>query len=971
MREGFPSFPVSIRVMNDVDRPIPGATLTLLHDQFGLIETGSVDKDGRWRGRLHGGAWTAIAFGAPQDDPAAETVLRTPRACYLIKGFVAGSAAAVQGAAANVAAETQVEMRADQTARVRMLDAEGRGVVMERLTITPHKIAEALRFADVHARCADAFTLSLEAGMLAGALDLLTNKGAAYDLAAFVRPAEGVVGFLHAANFAGEGELPLVFAPAKMARYIFDPATGFGGGKSIQGRITLLEAERQSFRFETEELLTVYAPPGAVRIDMTYVTRNGDRLAFVPRKIDGKPGLLNDCTPRPPFEMGIFAKVSRGIQIFVAITDGAGQIVAHLGSEGRVKAIKNTGEQLFELPLQAMTFQFPTGLERVNLKEVALEARLRIGTENLRGRPAIEMVQRYTAHGTWAVIPRVLEGNADAFLRMVAKSCEGEKKFLGGPGGPVGMDFEIFLPPGVGGTGGGGVIQLEIGDLLGFVHETDRLPGAYCHELGHNVGVGHDPYMLLAPTGVQEGMYGALGYRMANGAGLQAVFKYLDGRRHEDKGGWELGTELFTGMRLIYGGDVHRKMFEAQNAAEKALVAAGLSSIERIATLYSLATGDNVAWLFRAYGWPVFDFRVNWGRQVALTRGKGVEPLNADVAQIAALRRYWVQEAGSLESEGANPYAGGEGAPPAGGPAAPAAAEPLWQPVTWPTDFIALDQGRPPSAEDRQYRLFSRIVVPGNVIAYMVAASDVALEIRLNGHAIARLDASPQLAQPVHDELMLDKKRAFPVLLMAGENVVEVDALQPPGSKGFILGFCGQDGRPLAVKLRLEGPDLEAPPADEKKLKPEAPVGNGGFEDGASFPAGWIVGPGEPQGGVVPALDAENPAGGARSLRMTVNRPGTGAFMQRVVLEPGAVYKIKARLRADAKFDGDAFVSLFVGEVNSPITRTEPVKQIGPRWIEVQGRFAAAKRRVVYVCCFVKAKAGVVWFDDVELVREK
>jgi hypothetical protein len=965
VREGYPSHAVIVRVLSDVEKPIPRARLTLLHDQFGLLESGWTDDSGYWRGRLLAGAWTAIAFGAPQEDPSGQTVLRTPRAVYLIKGF-------------NAAHGASVEMKADQIAKVRAVDAEGKTVALEKLTITPNKIAEAIRFADVHDRCADMFSFTLEGNVLAGSLDLLTNKGAAYDLTGTVRPGDGIIGFLHAAAFGGEGDLPLVFAPSKMARYVFDPPTGFGGGREIRARLTLLEAERQVLSVEARDLVTIYAPPGAMRLDMTYETRNGDRLAFVPRKIEGKAGVLVDCTPRPPFNLGIFAKVSRGIQIFVAITDGTGQIVQGLGSkDSGIKAFKQSGEPLFELPLTSMAFMFPTGLEKIDLKDVVLEARVRIGNEALKGRPQIEMVRRFPGHGTSAVVPRVLEANADAFLKMVAKSCEGEKRYLGGPPGPVWMDFEIFLPPGVGGMGGGGMIQLEINDLLTFVHETDRLPYAYCHELGHNVGFGHDPYMLMAPAGVEEGMYGALGFRMKNGAALQGLFRYLDGRRHEDKGTWTLGADVFNGLRLLYGPEVHRKMFEARNAYENALKVGGLSSIERIATLYTLAMNENVAWVFRAYGWPVMDFRVSWGRSIALTRAEGMKPLNADVAQITSIRRWWVanpeaplaSDAGDGDEKGAG--VGGAGG--VGNVAAEPSDDPRWTPVTWPTDFIALDQNGPPPTDARQHRLFARVVVPQTSIAYLVATSDVALDVRLNGHSVARLDASPQLQQPVHDELMLDKKRAFPVLMLGGENIVEIDALQVLGSKGFILGFCmtdGRDARPLPLKLRLEGPD-PGEEVDEKKLKPMGPVSNSGFEDGGAWPAGWIPGPGEPGGAVVPTLDGENTGGGAKSLRMTVLKAGTGAVMQRVVVEPGAVYAVRAKIRSDKEFDGDAYVKFFVGDANTQLTRTEPMKQIGPRWLELQGKFAAQKRRVVYVCVYVKATKGVVWLDDIQMIREK
>ena len=43
----------------------------------------------------------------------------------------------------------------------------------------------------------------------------------------------------------------------------------------------------------------------------------------------------------------------------------------------------------------------------------------------------------------------------------------------------------------------------------------------------------------------------------------------------------------------------------------------------------------------------------------------------------------------------------------------------------------------------------------------------------------------------------------------------------------------------------------------------------------------------------------------------------------------------------------------------------------GQAWQDIVGTFASQKRRVVYICCWVKARAGVVWFDDVDMVREK
>lgn len=936
VRLQYPSFPVSVRVLAEGDRPLSRARLTFHHEQFGMIREAEADDQGCWSGRLLAGAWTAIAFGAATEEGGASetTIVRTPRTLYLIKQFEATAAGA------------NVNLKADQIARIRVRDETGAPLEVSRLTVAPHRIAEPLRFADVASRCAGAFILDIDMSARGGAIDLLTNRGATYDLFALARPAPGTTALLSLAGTQGDGEIALVFSPAKMARLVFDPPTGFGGGREIEARVTLLGAQRQSYFFTARELETVYFPAGKVRLESVYTTRNGDRVAFIPRRIDGKPGAIHDATPRPPFTMNLFVKQQRGIQMWVALMDGAGQIAGAIQSDGDVVCWRGQ-EKLFEEKLASMSFGFPAGLEKLDLNEVALETRVRVGTEWLRGRPTIEPVRRFQMHGTWAVAPRVLEDHVDAFLQMVAKSCEAEKRFLGGPPGPVGMDFQVFLPPGVGGLGGGGMIALDLGQLLNFVDETDALPYAYCHELGHNVGFGHDPYMLLAPCGVEEGMYGTLGYRMVNGAALEQMFKYLEGKRCKDEGTWTLSGQVFGGIRQVFGPEVHRKMFEMQRAYEQGLRVAGLSSIERIATLYSLALEQNVAWIFRAYGWPVFDFRVAWGRSVALTQGRGIEAVNPDQMQVGAFRRWWVD----------GPIGDGE------------EGDTEWQAITWPTDFIALDMDRPASEGAQRYRLFNRLSVPQTTIASLVAASDCALEIRVNGHAVARLDASPQLAQPVHDELMLDRKKAFPVLLIGGENTIEVDALQPPGARGFILGIAGADGKQIQVSLKKEGPDADAEKPEEKKLRPTDPVLNAGFEEGAgrSFGA-WIHGPIE--GGLRAWADDTTPGGGKRCLRMEAADSGAGGVIQRVVVEPGAVYRVRAKIRAE-KLDGEAYVSLFTGEINAPITKTEPLKPIPNRWTEIAGRFAAQKRRVVYICCYVKAKSGVVWFDDIELIREK
>jgi hypothetical protein len=945
VREAYPSFPVSVRVLQGDDRPLSKARLTFLHDQLGLVFAGETDGDGRWSGRLVAGTWTALSFGvATEEHHEAETTVtkKAERTLYLAKSFDSGP----QGAT--------VELKADQTARVKVKDESGAPLELERITVAPHKVGEALRFADVSGRCSGSFILDLDPKRTTEGFELLTNKGSSYDLSVTAHVDSGVTALLTVAGTPGDGEVALTFAPQKMLRLILDPPTGAGGGRAMDAAITLLGAQRQSHFLRAQDLETVYVPAGGAvtgcRVEIAYTTRSGERIAFVPRRLEAKPGATIDLTPRDPFAMTVFTKdetaAKRGLQVWVALSDATGQIAESFRGEGTVTAWRGN-EKLFDRELTAMSFAFPAGQ---NLANVELEARLRIGTETIRGRPACEAVRRFGLHGTWAVAPSVLQDHVDAFLGMVAKSCEAEKRFLGGPAAPVGMDFQVFLPPGVGGLGGGGQIALDLGELLRFTDETDPLPGAFCHELGHNVGFGHDPHMLMAPCGVEEGTYGVLGYRMMNGRELAALFQFLERRRCDDRGTWTLSPHVFAGLRQLYGPDVHKKMFESERMVDAGLAAAGLSSIERLATHYSLALQDNVAWLFRAYGWPVFDSRVNWGKSVALTGGRDIVRLNPDKIPVDAIRRWWIQ--GPLERDDEDPP---------------------WQANTWPSDFIAPDMTAPKNRTGRgtnRYRLFTRVTVPTWGVANLVAASDVALDVFVNGHAVAHLDASPQLSQPVHDELMLDHKKAFPVLLLQGENTIECDVSEPEGSRGFFLGLCGTDGRPIKVNLRPEGPDSDAAP-NEVKLKPVDPVLNPGFEDVSSRGRilQWIPGPIE--GGLTPALDEDKPASGKRSLKMSVASSCTGGFIQRVVVEPGAVYLLRAKIRAQ-DLDGEAYVTCFTGDMNNPITRTVPIKGgIPPRWTEITGQFVSQLRRCVYVSCYVKAKSGTAWFDDVELVREK
>ena len=150
-----------------------------------------------------------------------------------------------------------------------------------------------------------------------------------------------------------------------------------------------------------------------------------------------------------------------------------------------------------------------------------------------------------------------------SMMPEVARSLIGCKEHLGCADGVLRlfMDFDIFLPPGVGGLGGGGVIVLDAAVLHEYTGVGDILPGAYTHELGHNIGFGHDPYMLLANCGVDEGIYGELGYRLLNARAFQRTLDWLLKRESDRKVPWQPDPSVFAALRFFHGLGVHHKMF--------------------------------------------------------------------------------------------------------------------------------------------------------------------------------------------------------------------------------------------------------------------------------------------------------------------------------------------------------------------------------------------------------------------------
>ncbi|MCI0652308.1 MAG: hypothetical protein L0Z55_10540, partial [Planctomycetes bacterium] len=631
------------------------------------------------------------------------------------------------------------------------------------------------------------------------------------------------------------------------------------------------------------------------------------------------------------------------------------------------------------------------------------------------GIPHLERTTVYNAEGSSGDAPACLGDRVLELLPEVKKAIDGCWSVLGLPDGMrrLHMEFVVFMPPGVGGTGGGGRITMEMGVLFPFAAGTDDFPGPFTHELGHNLGFGHDPYMLLAPSGVDEPRFGTFGYRMLHAADFQRTLRYLEGDRGSEKDPWAPGIGVFDGLRLLYGPDVHHKMLTLRRAEEQTLVLHGLSSIERIATLYSLVLDKNVAWVFRAHGWPVFDARVDLGARASLYVKQ--HPLQLNYARLTgtAVGSWWVLgpvktlalaapppatdggESTGAGGRGGNGGSAGEGTNggssgggnkdkgsgsdttgvgPGAGPDAGAgpsangaeAQAATWRRVVWPSAFIRLDEERSPESFAQSYLLFRRIKLPQEVEARLVCASDVQLEVRLNGNAVGFFDASPQYTQPVHDELMLNQKRGFHVKLYAGENFLEVAANQPPGSRGFLLEFLTVEGKALPLAFVDEGPEGEDQEKKVARLKTRNPVLNHSFELGETFATAWVHGPVEPWGGFDVAFDKAEKVAGDRSLRIRLKTAARGGVIQRIVLEPGKRYEMSALMRTE-NLDGEAFVSFFTGDVHVQFGKTPPLREPNSPWARYEMSWFPGESRVAYIACYVHGKSGTVWFDQIEM----
>jgi hypothetical protein len=387
-------------------------------------------------------------------------------------------------------------------------------------------------------------------------------------------------------------------------------------------------------------------------------------------------------------------------------------------------------------------------------------------------------------------------------------------------------------------------------------------------------------------------------------------------------------------------------MFTERRASEQTLRLHGLSSIERIAALYSLALGKNVAWIFRANGWPVFDDRVDLGGSSVKFARKHPKQLNYNRLDGAVVNGWWVL--GPVEEI----VGKREPVPDA------------WKRVVWPTAFTDLAAGQEPGIRDRRWLLFRRIAVSNDVEARLTVAADVKLQVRLNGSPIGFMDASAQMSQPMHDELMLNQKKPFPIQLLQGENIIEVAATQLVGTRGFRLELMTPEGKPVPMGILDEGPDGEELSEEVVRIETHQPLVNGDF-DAEGMLDGWITGEIDPGGSIRFTADSEHLVTGIRALRAEIHEPGAGGIIQRIVVTPGKKYRVTALIKA-ADFKGEALVGFFTGRIGSWNSRSKPLRR-DTDWVQISFDWMPGTSRTTYIACYLKGQSGTVWFDQIVL----
>ncbi len=910
-RSKFDRLPRKVEVCDEKGSPLRAARLTFLHPKTGMMVEGTCDERGFWSGPLLVGDWqvfarAVVAAGTPTE--GSTVAISNPRLYYL-----AGTVGA-----------HPLRLAPDQSASI---FPPG-----HRLSIVPEALADFLRYETPHARLAPLFLLTVEPKVPDQPILLHSTSGLPYEFSSFSPRS-----FMRASKVAAKGEIRWEKSEASLS---FDPTRFPGGPARFEVRLSFPDAVREVYSLTAAQPATVAVPKGLVRVELTVQLREG-RLRFAPHLVHARPGKPIELGPTA-FRLSAHYQETRGLMLWIALEDDQGKVVTRL--EGIRGALVGSlqGRAVLREDLTAFTFHYPNQFDKVNRSDIRYDAAIELPGRKVEFAGKARARKVFLEPPGSIEVPEILEERARAMLPTIRKTLAGSQRFLGAAKFDLKILFEIRLPPEVGGMGGGGVMLLDLGEILEYAHETDRLPGAYTHELGHNLGYGHDPYMTMAPCGVDEGLYGTPGYLLMHGTAPSRLLGFLD--RETEPKEWSPSPELFATLRMLYGPEVHGRMFGLRKKFADRLGRAGISISEQQAAYYSTATGENLAWMFRAFGWPVFDYRVRFAQAMIQQQelaSQGKLPAKIDGS---FLTTWWVRGPGSSSP---------------------------WKLHTWQGRFLSLATEET-FLQDLNQRFFLAIQSAEDQICLLSLASDVQVSFYVNGKRVGRVAAAPQFSQPAHEGWTMERSNAtvVPVTLATGENILEMVAVKPAGSKGIWVELANGFGRPLVGVSAVPQRAPDEANGSEKVLHPVAPpILNPSFESGL---ASWIAAAKDGDGELEIGAEEKGARDGKRCLRLESKGALSGGILQRLVLEENAVYEFSGWIRTEGFRDriDKAFVGLFTGSPTEGMTvQTDVIEKQVPGWQRVTFRYKT-DRRTIYVGCLLRAAGNAkVWFDGLQFVR--
>ncbi len=944
----WPRHRARIETAESATTPLPDASLTLLHKSLGLRVTVKTDAQGVWTGRLLGGEWVVYARKEIRRTPkpvATKDGQTTAEMKPAIDLYYLAGPLAVGGRE-----EGRLRLAPERRAPLRMLDTRDAAIFPERYAITPCDIGPALRYQLAHGAAAEDFILRCAAPTTEPTLHATANLSFEVQAWASTAPAERILSL--EPKVQPDKDIVLAVKGRDIGRLRFEPAS-IPGGDRLAATLSMPDAARETYAIETREPMTVYVPAGLIRCGLRL--HSGPSVYhFAPEAFKVQPAESVDLSPRGLQVLPHWLEY-RGLQVWVCVMDSRERFITRVEKgEGLLQASTNN-RPLFEEKLeQQLTFHYPDQFKDVPYAGIIYSAAVRVGTQWVKSAPARALPRKqFGDPPAFVMAPEKMRTRARPMLPMVQKTLAMCLERFGFAKLDQLIDVMIRMPPELPMLAGGDRVILEMTSCLDYAHETDTFDRTFPHELGHNLGFGHDSYMAIAYHGCDEGLLGWPGYVLQVGKIPNRLLEWLDRDQH-DSGEWSPSGDLYASMRLMYGPLAHKRMFEARKKHEKKLIAAGFSVEERIAAFYSAATDLNLGWMFRAHGWPVFDYRVQLALVAMADASLAGEFKINEKIDGSFLTTWWMRGPIDMAKE---------------------ADLPPWKMHAWPGRFLRIAD-EDTVHKEQAFHFYLTLGSDATRAVFLCISTDSQVDVYLDGQRVTRVFAAPQKTQPAHDDYTLGRVQAtrVPLLLHEGGNAVELVVVKPAGSKGMFIELAGQNGRPVpGIGHALDyGPDDRTKADGEKVQRPMIPaVCNGSMEAGKGVPDAWIMASKDGDGNVLATLDDKIKAHGERSLRLELDGPVRGNVIQRCIVDEEGEYELTGFVRTEGFKEGDvAFVMLFWGQPEEGtgwahsdiVTKTREWKAFRTKW--------KADRRAAYVGCVLRGGAGAkAWFDQVQLTK--